>query len=148
MLDDIKIDIIDLDKVNHFIDGLTKIDSSKAIKKGFWKASEYVSRQGGKELLRTEHGGVKDGHLLNSISPRVKRKKQGALIGFKIPGGQASWLHDRGTVPRYTKRGAYRGVMPASYFWQKTRDIHVPVAIEKIYDGIRDYAYKLKTGNG
>lgn len=47
-----------------------------------------------------------------------RRKKQFAVAaGFRRPQGSHAHLVDLGTGPRYTRKGQYRGKMPANFFW-------------------------------
>jgi hypothetical protein len=61
------------------------------------------------------------GNLRKSIVDRVRRYGRGYIVGVVGPSwflGRHSHLVEHGTKPRYTKKGASRGTMPAIPFAQ------------------------------
>ena len=90
---------------------------------------------------------------MKSMRTRVKKRKLGALAGFsmnysrmKEEGyGSHSWLVDRGTVKRETKKTKKnRGIMPASYFWTDTKNEAGSSAIREIEKGIITAVERMK----
>lgn len=82
------------------------------------QAANVVRRAGVANLRqRLKWSDGTTGSLL--LQSRVyRRKKQMAVAaGFRRPQGSHAHLVDLGTGPRYTKKGQYRGKMPANFFW-------------------------------
>lgn len=52
-----------------------------------------------------------------------RRKRQFAVAaGFRRPQGSHAHLVDLGSGSRYTRRGQYRGKMPANFFWSQASE--------------------------
>ena len=89
---------------------------------------------------------------MKSMRTRVKKRKLGALAGFSMNYsrmaeegyGSHSWLVDRGTVKRETKKKQNRGIMPASYFWTDTKNQAGSGAIREIENGIITAVERMK----
>ena len=82
---------------------------------------------------------------MNSFTNRVKRNKLGALAGFDRPGGNHSHLVDRGTKRRYTKSGAYRGIMPGNRFWTDTEKTEEARALQAVYEGTQKAVQRINS---
>ena len=140
----IGIEIIDIDKVKAFVRDLSDIDQQKAIKSGLAKGSKIFIRAGARRLRQLPNGGYKTGALYNSLTARVKKRKLGALAGVDMPEGSASWLQDRGTLRRTTKRGYNRGINPASYFWKATKEQESSQAVDAVWRGLQIAMERMK----
>ena len=125
-----------LARIENLVSGLeNEFEQGEAIKSGL-RAMGGVFMRGGKSRLgnRLLHHGSK-GNLMSSFKIKTKRHNKGVLIGFgKL--GHHSHLVDSGTKKRYTKSGAYRGIMPANYFWHETAEADFPQAAEQMFEGI------------
>ena len=80
--------------------------------------------------------------LWASVTNSYKRGKAGELriIGFKRTDGyhgSVAHLFDRGTGPRYTRRGFYRGVMPRTDFVARTIANNQNAIALKVSEGIK-----------
>lgn len=144
----IGVSVLDIDRIYAFVDELRDIDKNRVIKRGLRKGAAVFIRGGRTRLKASKDGGRVTGRLLRSFTTKVKRRKLGALAGFKMPDGATSWLHDYGTVERWTKKGYYRGRMPASYFWSETKELDSAAATEAVWDGIRQAMLKLRERYG
>ena len=76
------------------------------------------------------------GNLLKSFSYRIKKRKFGALVGFKQTGKHAH-LVSQGTRKRYTRKGLYRGFVTGNHFWEDTRSKDTPKAMVLILNQIK-----------
>ena len=103
------------------LNGLKDFDKSQAVRSAFKRGADVFKRQGLLSFDATWKGTRHQRHSRFRWSFLVKNKlgKADALAGFGSYGAHGH-LIDRGTKARYTKRGQYRGIMPASYFWTKT----------------------------
>lgn len=130
--------LIDRENIIYLVDNLESFEKDKAIKSGL-RAAVQTFRAGGRVRLRQrlKKSGRITNHLMNSFTAKVKRNRLGALSGFDRPGGNHSHLVDQGTSKRYTKSGAYRGIMPANYFWADTAKLDEGKAMRKLYDGVK-----------
>lgn len=136
--------IIGIERINRLVADLQEIDQNKAIKAGLRKGAMVFIRLG-RSTLRSRNN-KHTGNLMKSFRVRVKRRKLGSLAGFSMNYsrmsedgyGSHSWLVDRGTVQRWTKKGQNRGIMPASYFWTDTKEQGSSEAIRAIEQGIHD----------
>lgn len=140
----IGIEIIDIAKVKAFVRDLSDIDQQKAIRAGLAKGSMIFLKAGISRLKQLPDGGYKTGALYHSFTSRVKKRKLGALAGFDMPQGSASWLQDRGTVRRTTKKGYNRGINPASYFWKATKEQESSRAVDAVWTGIQTAMERMK----
>ena len=133
-----KIRLIDRENIIYLVDNLENFEKDSAIKSGL-RAAVQVFRTGGRGRLgqRLKRTGRTTNHLLNSFTTRVKRTKLGSLAGFDRPGGNHAHLVDQGTKRRYTKSGAYRGIMPGNHFWEDTRNQDEGKALSKLQQGVQ-----------
>jgi hypothetical protein len=129
---------------------LREIDQNKAIKAGLRRGANVFIRTGRSNLKARNN--EKTGNLLKSMRTRVKKRKLGALAGFSMNYsrmaeegyGSHSWLVDRGTKKRETKKKQNRGIMPASYFWTDTKNEGGTAAIREIENGIITAVERMK----
>ena len=143
-------EILGLDRINRLVADLRDIDQNKAIKAGLRRGANIFIRTGRQNLKARNN--EKTGNLMKSMRTRVKKRKLGALAGFsmnysrmKEEGyGSHSWLVDRGTVKRETKKKQNRGIMPASYFWTDTKNQAGSSAIREIENGIITAVERMK----
>lgn len=124
---------------------LSNIDQKKAVRRGLMSAARiFVAR--GKLNLHARlmgHGGV--GNLMSAARTLWREASDTAYAGFRSAErlksrskwGNHAHLVDMGSGPRYTKSGAYRGVMPANYFWTDARISEEEKAADAIYDGVQ-----------
>lgn len=137
-------EVIGLEGVTSRLGQLPQILHSAPVRKGL-RAGARLLVEVGRSRLRSRNRGYQTGQLARSMSAKVKRRKSGALAGFVRGkgGGNHAHLVDRGTKPRYTKRGHYRGVMPANYFWTSTKQSQSKRAAEAVIAGLREAVAKL-----
>lgn len=137
-------EVIGLDRVIAKVDNLDKIVSSAPVRKGL-RAGARLIANAGRSKLKTLYKGYQTGQLERSIRSRVKRRKSGALAGFYRGqgGGNHAHLVDRGTKARYTRKGHYRGVMPANYFWTISQLTYSRQAGEMVIRGLKEAMLKL-----
>ena len=147
----IGVEMVGVERIYRLVDDLRQIDQNTAIKAGLRRGANVFIRTG-RQNLRARNN-EKTGNLMKSMRTRVKKRKLGALAGFsmnysrmKEEGyGSHSWLVDRGTVKRETKKTKKnRGIMPASYFWTDTKNEAGPSAIREIEKGIITAVERMK----
>lgn len=151
-MNDIRIgaEIIGIKRINRLVADLQEIDKNKAIKAGLQKGAMVFIRLG-RSTLRSRNN-KHTGNLMKSFRVRVKKRSLGSLAGFSMNYsrmaeegyGSHSWLVDRGTVQRWTKKGQNRGIMPASYFWTDTKEQGGSEAIRAIEQGIHDAVIQMQ----
>ena len=143
--------MVGVERIYRLVDDLRQIDQNTAIKAGLRRGANVFIRTG-RQNLRARNN-EKTGNLMKSMRTRVKKRKLGALAGFsmnysrmKEEGyGSHSWLVDRGTVKRETKKTKKnRGIMPASYFWTDTKNEAGSSAIREIENGIITAVERMK----
>lgn len=108
-----------------YLDGLSRVQilegalrQEKALLSAMRQAANVVRRAGVANLRQRLKWSDGTTGLLLLQSRVYRRKKQMAVAaGFRRPQGSHAHLVDLGTGARYTKKGKYRGEMPASYFW-------------------------------
>lgn len=144
-------EMVGVERIYRLVDDLRQIDQNTAIKAGLRRGANVFIRTG-RQNLRARNN-EKTGNLMKSMRTRVKKRKLGALAGFsmnysrmKEEGyGSHSWLVDRGTVKRETKKTKKnRGIMPASYFWTDTKNEAGPAVIREIEKGIITAVERMK----
>ena len=145
-----KAEIIGIERIYSLVDELKQVDRNKAIRSGLKRGAAVFVRVGKSELRRrnNEH----TGNLMRSFTTRLAKKKLSAYSGFNRSAklesdkglGNHAHLVDRGTTDRYTKKGAYRGKMPASYFWTEARSRGESEAMKKVEMGVIQMVEKLK----
>lgn len=143
-------EIVGIERINRLVADLRQIDQNKAIKAGLRRGANVFIRTGRQNLKARNN--EKTGNLLKSMRTRVKKRKLGALAGFSMNYsrmaeegyGSHSWLVDRGTKKRETKKKQNRGIMPASYFWTDTKNQAGSGAIREIENGIITAVERMK----
>ena len=143
-------EIVGIERINRLVADLRQIDQNKAIKAGLRRGANVFIRTGRQNLKARNN--EKTGNLMKSMRTRVKKRKLGALAGFSMNYsrmaeegyGSHSWLVDRGTKKRETKKKQNRGIMPASYFWTDTKNQAGSGAIREIENGIITAVERMK----
>ena len=143
-------EIVGIERINRLVADLRDIDQNKAIKAGLRRGANIFIRTGRQNLKARNN--EKTGNLMKSMRTRVKKRKLGALAGFSMNYsrmaeegyGSHSWLVDRGTKKRETKKKQNRGIMPASYFWTDTKNQAGSGAIREIENGIITAVERMK----
>ena len=128
---DIELELLNLPKV---IKVLQEVQHFPEVEKGTKDAlrdgARYLLRKGRTRLRQRMKSGTKGvtGNLLRSFKYTIKKKNRGVLAGFKggKGGGNHSWLIDKGTKDRYTRKGYFRGRVHrktgiGNKFWTDTR---------------------------
>lgn len=149
-MSDIGIKIVNIERVYALVDELKAVDRNRAIRSGMIEGAKVLVRLGRKNLRarNDEH----TGNLLQSMRWKSARNSLAVYAGFErsykfqaLKGvGNHAHLVDRGTKDRYTKKGYYRGKMPASYFWTDTRNEGGGEAMRHIEKGIINMVENLK----
>ena len=129
---DVELELLNLPKV---IKVLQEVQHFPEVEKGTKDAlrdgARYLLRKGRTRLRQRMKSGTKGvtGNLLRSFKYTIKKKNRGVLAGFKggKGGGNHSWLIDKGTKDRYTKKGYFRGRVHrktgiGNKFWTDTRN--------------------------
>jgi Bacteriophage protein of unknown function (DUF646). len=140
--------VVDYDEndVLYLVRNLENFEKDKSIKNGIRVALNVFKRKGQSNLLeRMLYHGKHTGALENSFLNHIKRNSLGGLVGFRRStkwvqyenAGNHAHLVDRGTAPRYTKNGSYRGIMPANHFWTDAFESEKIPATEKLLDAVR-----------
>ena len=136
----------DENDVLYLVRNLEGFEQNKAIKSGLRSAMNVFKRKGQMNLRdRMLYHGRHTYALENSFLNHIKRNKLGGLTGFRRStkwvqyenAGNHAHLVDLGTKPRYTKRGYYRGVMPANHFWTDAFASEEPKAVNLMMDAIK-----------
>ena len=128
---DVELELLNLPKV---IKVLQEVQHFPEVEKGTKDAlrdgARYLLRKGRTRLRQRMKSGTKGvtGNLLRSFKYTIKKKNRGLLAGFKggKGGGNHSWLIDKGTKDRYTRKGYFRGRVHrktgiGNKFWTDTR---------------------------
>lgn len=135
---DVEIELLNLESVKDAIQELgDSITQHKVVDAALKKAAQYLMNKGRLKLRQRmkKRKGV-TGNLLKSFSYRIKKRKFGALIGFREKGRHAH-LVSQGTRKRYTKKGQYRGFVTGNRFWEDTREKETPRAMVIILNQIK-----------
>lgn len=149
-MSDIGIKIVNIERVYALVDELKAVDRNKAIRGGMIEGARVLVRIG-KNNLRSRND-EHTGNLLQSMRWKSARNSLAVYAGFErsykfeaLKGvGNHAHLVDRGTKDRYTKKGYFRGKMPASYFWTDTRNEGGGEAMRSIEKGIINMVENLK----
>ena len=131
----------DQQKLEAILDGLEKVDRDAAIQAALKSGMELIVNQGKSNLaVRNKK---KTGNLSRSFTIKVNKKRAYTLGGFKrsapkkgIKGANHSYLVDRGTGLRWTRRNAFRGSGTGSMFWTDAVESQGPNAQKKLMDTI------------
>lgn len=129
---DVELELLNLPRV---IKVLQEVQHFPEVEKGTKEAlrdgARYLLRKGRTRLRQRMKSGTKGvtGNLLRSFKYTIKKKNRGVLAGFKggAGGGNHSWLIDKGTKDRYTRKGYFRGRVHrktgiGNKFWTDTRN--------------------------
>lgn len=142
---DIEIELLNLETVKDAIQELgDSISQHKVVDAALKKGSQYLMNKGRLKLRqRMKNRKGVSGNLLKSFSYRIKKRKFGALIGFKEKGRHAH-LVSQGTRKRYTRKGQYRGFVVGNAFWEDTRQKETPRAMVLILNQIKASIMNIK----
>lgn len=134
------------------LDELAKPEQAKAIKTALRREGNVIIAAG-KSSFKSKNKS-KTGNLYRSFTSKMKRKNTGTLIGFRRGKrlGNHAHLIDKGTVDRYTKRGAYRGRIDRpdngkrgkTFFWSDVVQVKGPEAIDNLMNAVYDAVEEIK----
>lgn len=140
---------IDTGRIDAFVSELEEANKDKAIRGGLLRGAKVLERVGRMNLRQrnNEH----TGNLMKSMRAKLARRQLKAYAGFErsyrlnLEKGVGNHAHlvDKGTVERYTKKGSYRGIMPASYFWEDTKQNSTNEVRRAIGEGVEEYVRRL-----
>ena len=133
---EIKATLIDFDRIQRMVFGLSEIDQNKVIKEGLKSATAIFIRAGRANLKSRLKGKEGTNNLMNSFKNKIKRNKLGTLAGFSEIGHHAH-LVDSGTTIRTTNKGANRGSVIGNNFWSDAIEANQSEAINTVYIGIQ-----------
>ena len=148
----LNVQLIDRDAIRYLVDELENIDKDKAIRKGLGLGGAYILRGGRARLRgRMSKPSGETGNLLKSFTVKVKRKKLGALVGFRYPLGRHAWLLDLGTKERNWRKKPFKitGKIPGKSggfkigFWTETKEQDFPKAIECVREGVERFVQRI-----
>lgn len=132
--------------VLYLVRNLEDFEKNKVLKNGIRAALDVFKRKGKANLLeRMLYHGKHTNALENSFRTQTRRNNLGGYTGFlrstkwiqyKNAGNHAH-LVDLGTAARYTKKGSYRGMMPANHFWTDAFESEKDTAAERMMEAIR-----------
>lgn len=137
---------IDLDKASYqkfmnIVGQLERADQGRAISNALRQGIQVIISTGKANLAQRNK--VKTGNLKKSFTRKVSSKKQAAYGGFRrsspgkrIQGANHSYLVDRGTSARWTKKGYYRGRATGTRFWTDAVQSQGPAAMNKLMTAI------------
>jgi hypothetical protein len=142
-----ELDNVSYQKFMNIMGSMDKVEQSTVIKHTLKTAVDTIIRTG-KSNLETRNKS-KTGNLKRSFTRSVSAKKAVAYAGFRrsspgkrIQGANHSYLVDRGTAKRYTKKGAYRGSVSrglpnhGTMFWTDAVQSQGPAAMNRLMDAI------------
>ena len=135
---DLDIELINLETVKDAIQELgDSVSQHKVVDAALKIGARYLMNKGRLKLRQRmkSRKGV-SGNLLKSFSYRIKKRKFGALVGFKEKGRHAH-LVSQGTRKRFTRKGQYRGFVIGNAFWEDTRQKETPRAMVIILNQIK-----------
>ena len=137
----------DVIAVNKWLEKMDRVDQGNTIQSALREGAKIIM-DAGKSNLATRNK-TKTGNLKKSFRIKVVKKKAYALSGFKRPGGNHSYLIDRGTDKRYTKKGYYRGSVSkgspnrGSMFWTDAVQANGGKAVDRLMSAIYDALAKI-----
>lgn len=137
----IEVDIQTRQAVSYLVRELPLFQQNKAIKEGLDDAALIFESLGRTNLINSGSG-VRTGMTLRSLATKitVERKANGqaySAAGFRRDTGfKAHWI-DRGTRPRYTKKGEYRGFITPTFFFERAKIEGQKPAMDAIVQGIQ-----------
>lgn len=126
--------------VNKWLANMEKVDQKNTIQTALREGAKLIMDAGKSNLAMRNK--TKTGNLKRSFRIKVVKKKAYALSGFKRPGGNHSYLIDRGTDKRYTKKGWYRGSISksspnkGSLYWTDAVEANGGRALDKLMSAI------------
>ncbi len=136
----IEVDIQTRQAVEYLVRELPRVGQDKAIKEGLREGAKIFESLGRANFaLRVTS---RTGETIRSFATRISnwrgsRSEPYSVAGLRWPEGhKAHWL-DLGTVPRYTKRGLYRGFLNPTKFFQDARKEGERPAMNAIVDGVQ-----------
>lgn len=108
-----------------FLEGLSRVRiledglrQNEALLSAMAQAANVVRRTGVSNLRqKLKWKRWTTGTLLKQSRVFIRRQQLAVAAGFRRPQGSHAHLVDLGTGPRYTRKGQYRGKMPANFFW-------------------------------
>lgn len=121
---------------------LTELEKQETVAKGVRQATAIIKKQGQENLSQTYIKIKQDGsgfskHTFINRADKKKLKGYSGFIRRKGYHGQLAHLLDRGTVDRYTKKGAYRGKMRYTGFWTKAVETKGDEAMKVMAESIQ-----------
>lgn len=142
---DIEIELINLETVKDAIQELgDSVTQHKTVDAALKIGARYLMNRGRLKLRqRMKNRKGVSGNLLKSFSYRIKKRKFGALVGFKQTGKHAH-LVSQGTRKRYTRKSQYRGFVVGNAFWEDTREKETPRAMVLILNQIKASIMNIK----
>ena len=142
-----ELDKVTYQKFMNIMDSIDKVEQSAIVRYTLTNAVETIIKAGKSNLEARNKS--KTGNLKKSFTRSVSAKKAVAYAGFRrsspgkrIQGANHSYLVDRGTVKRYTRKGAYRGSVSrglpnhGSRFWTDAVQSQGPTAMNKLMNAI------------
>ena len=143
----LEMDKVSYQKFMNIISSMEKVDQTTAVRSALQSAIQTIVAAGKQNLeMRNK---TKTGNLKKSFTKKVSAKKAVAYAGFRrsapgkrIQGANHSYLVDRGTAIRYTKKGASRGSVSkgvpnkGSGFWTDAVESQGPNAMKRLMDAI------------
>lgn len=139
----IKVDLQTQEAIEYLVRELPVLMKHKAIQEGVGNAAKIFESLGRSNLSHSIMGhGKQTGETMRSLTSKVtSARKRGSApysaAGFRRKIGWRAHLIDRGTGPRYTKTGAYRGFIIPTYFYEKARIEGEKPAMDVIIDGVQ-----------
>lgn len=129
-----------MDKITQALQEAGQLDSGREVRGALSDAANLFATAA-RVTLPAQLKGTGQGRLLRSITARTKRRKPGALAGFRrstsrsrrAAAGNHAHLVDRGTRMR---KG--RGTMPANHFWTDTVEANEARALAILTDAVKD----------
>lgn len=137
----IEVDIETRRAVEYLVRELPRFQQDKAIREGLGDAAKVFEAYGRANYASSTIVS-RTGKTARSFATKVTMGSRGsstayAVAGLKWPDGyKAHWL-DRGTDPRYTKKGERRGELLPTYFFSRAKEEGKAEAMDAIVDGIQ-----------
>lgn len=98
------------------------LEQDSALMSAMVSAANVIRRAGIANLRRKLLGHGSKGVLLRQSRVLRRKREIAVAAGFRRPQGAHAHLVDLGTGHRYTKKGQYRGEMPANHFWTEAKE--------------------------
>lgn len=130
--------------VNQLTTGLGQLERKQAVRKGLMDAAKIFQARG--KINLAARTSPFRGNLRRSFrTQRNRRYYAAAYAGFARPFGNHAHFVDLGTKDRYTKKGYYRGKMPAFYFWTDARVSEEKAAAQAVYNGVSEAIARIQS---